>query len=318
MPTTITKNDPKIINAWCMYDWANSVHNLVIVSGIFPIYYTANAVNASGGEVIEFMGFTAKNSVFFSFAISFAYLVIAMINPILTAISDHSGQKKPFLRFFCYLGALSCICLYFFTKDSVSIGILAFMFSIMGWSGSIVFYNSYLNEIATEDQYDRISAKGFSMGYIGSVILMIFNLTMLLKPEWYGGISKGMASRIAFLTVGIWWIAFAQIPLMRLPSNFTPKQGEGNILLNGFKDLKAVYHKLQVLPNLKKYLTGFFFFNMGVQTVMFVAALFGSQELKLPQENLITTILLIQLVGILGGYSHLDRHLYWGLFCDHG
>jgi MFS transporter, UMF1 family len=300
---TITKNDPKIVNAWCMYDWANSVHNLVIVSGIFPVYYAANAVNAEGGEVINFLGFTAKNTVFFSFAISFAYLVIALINPVLTAISDHSGKKKPFLRAFCYLGAISCMMLYFFTKDNVALGIWAFMFSVMGWTGSVVFYNSYLNEIATEDQFDRISARGFSMGYIGSVLLMIFNLTMLLKPDWYGGISKGMASRVSFLLVGLWWILFAQIPLKILPSNLKSKETNGNVLTEGFKELKKVYHSLSNLPDLKKYLTAFFFFNMGVQTVMFVAALFGSSELKLPQENLITTILLIQLVGILGAIS---------------
>jgi MFS transporter, UMF1 family len=140
------------------------------------------------------------------------------------------------------------------------------------------------------------------MGYLGSVVLLIQNLTMVLKPEWYGGISGGDASRISFLTVGIWWIVFAQIPFAILPETQKPQKKEGGWIFNGFKELQKVFGELQKLQIIKKFLLAFFFYNMGAQTFMYLGALFGGQELKLPTDSLIITILLIQLVAIPGAY----------------
>jgi UMF1 family MFS transporter len=192
--------------------------------------------------------------------------------------------------------------LYFFEEGRYYLGTFAFLFSIVGWGGSIVFYNSYLPEIATEDRFDNLSAKGFSLGYIGSVILLLQNLTMVLKPEWYGGITSGQASRISFLSVGIWWIIFAQIPFSILPETKKEKKKEGGWIFNGFRELKKVFHELQGLEFTKKFLLAFFFYNMAAQTVMYLGALFGSEELHLPDDALIITILLIQLVAIPGAY----------------
>lgn len=297
------KNNPQVLNAWCMYDWANSTHSLVIVSGIFPVYFGATAINSEGGDVIDFLDLSIKNSALFTFAVSAAFLIIACTSPIFSAIADFSGRKKMFMKFFCYLGAINCALLYFFTKDTVTLSTFFFLFSLVGWAGSIVFYNSFLPEIATEDRFDALSARGFSMGYIGSVLLMIFNLTMLLKPEWYGGISNGMACRISFLTVGIWWAGFAQYPFAKLPSVSFNKMPEGSWIFNGFKELKSVLAELKHLPMLKQFLLAYFFYNMGVQTVMYVAAIFGDKELKLESSALITTVLLIQLIAIVGAYT---------------
>lgn len=286
-----------------MYDWANSVHSLTITSAIFPIYYPIAAIMLpSKSRTLDFFGFQLENTVLYSYAVSIGFLLLAFSVPLVSAISDYTGKKKIFMKMYCYLGAISCMLMYFFEEGRYYLGTFTFLFSIVGWGGSIVFYNSYLPEIATEDQYDRLSARGFTMGYLGSVILLIQNLTMVLKPEWYGGISGGEASRISFLTVGIWWIVFAQYTFHYLPDNHTAQKKVGNWIFNGFKELKKVFHELEELKNAKRFLSSFFFYNMGAQTVMYLGALFGSEELKLPSDALIVTVLLIQLVAIVGAY----------------
>jgi UMF1 family MFS transporter len=300
------KNDPRTLRAWTFYDWANSAHALVIVSSIFPVYFSATALNDAGGPVINFLGFAVKNSVLFSYTISAAFLLTALLSPIFSAIADFSGRKKAFMKAFCYTGAISCSLLFFFTQETTTFAVICFWLSLIGWSGSIVFYNSYLPDIATDDQFDRVSARGFSMGYIGSVLLMIFNLLVILKRDWFGNISEGMASRFAFLTVGLWWIGFAQIPFRRLPDG--TRKGDagtaptGGYLLNGFRELGKVWQQLNTLLLAKRFLIAFFVYNMGAQTVMYLATIFGSDELKLPSTSLIVTILLIQLVAIGGAY----------------
>ncbi|MCF0042582.1 MFS transporter [Dyadobacter fanqingshengii] len=297
------KNDPKIINAWCMYDWANSVHALVIVSSIFPVYFSATALKASGTAYTDFLGFQIKSSVLFSYTVSVSFLITALLIPLCTAVADYSGKKKRFMKFFCYLGALSCMLLFFFTKDTLVPSILLFGLSLIGWSGSIVFYDSYLPEIATEDKFDSYSARGFSLGYLGSVLLLIFNLSMILAPAFYGITDKALPARISFLTVGLWWILFAQIPFKYLPAHRAAKQKSGNWIFNGFAELRKVYFNLRQQPFLAKFLSAFFIYTMGLRTVMYVATIFGATELKLPSQSLIVTVLLIQIVGIIGSFT---------------
>ncbi|MEJ8755734.1 MFS transporter [Pontibacter sp. H259] len=300
------KNNPKITNAWCFYDWANSVYSLVITSTIFPIYYSAVATNPdTKSTIVNFLGFELESSVLFSYAVSGAFLIIALLSPFLTAIADYSGRKKLFMQLFCYLGSLSCVGLYFFTRDTFTVSVMLFVLASIGFSGSIVFYNAYLPEIATEDQFDKLSARGFSMGYIGSVLLLIFNLGMILKPEWFGiaADNKSLPPRIAFLTTGLWWFGFAQYSFYHLPNNVYNRKPQGSWILNGFKELQKVLNQVKQLPMLKRFLLAFFFYNMGVQTVMYVATIFGIEELHLEDSALILTILIIQLVAIGGAYA---------------
>ena len=282
----------------------------------FPVYFSATALNETGGPVINFLGLSIKNSVLFSYTISAAFLFTALLSPICTAIADYSGRKKAFMKAFCYTGAISCSLLYFFTRETTTFAIICFWISLIGWSGSIVFYNSYLPDIATEDQYDRVSARGYSMGYIGSVLLMVINLVVILKREWFGNISEGMASRIAFLTVGYGGLVsprFRSAACPTRPDLMVRKTGQqtGNYLLNGFRELRQVWSRLQEQPLAKRFLVAFFVYNMAVQTVMYVATIFGSDELKLPGQSLIITILLIQLVAIPGayGFSRLSERI---------
>lgn len=299
------KNQKKIINAWCMYDWANSVHNLVITSVIFPIYYHANAVNEQGGDIVNFLGFEVNNDVLYSYTLSASTLILVLLNPILTGIADYSGRRKMFMKFFCYLGALSCVYFFFFTKGNITGAIFAFGLSMIGWGGSVVFYNSFLPDIVSEDRLDKTSARGFAFGYIGSVLLLLFNLSMIMKPELYGlnqaDSDSGYTSRIAFITVGVWWALFAQIPFYFLPKDES-KPFELAWVSKGFKEVQKVFREVQRRQLLKRFLAAFFIYDMGVMTVIYIAAIFADKELKIPTTGLIVTILLIQFVAIPGSY----------------
>lgn len=304
---TFQKNNKKIINAWCLYDWSNSVYSLVITSAVFPIYYqNVTTIKENSGKIISdtvnFFGFEVVNSVLYSYLLSFSFLLIAAMSPILSSIADYSGNKKMFMRIFCYIGAFSCAALYFFTSDNITFSLIMFVLASIGFSGSIVFYNAYLPEIVTEDKLDKVSAKGFALGYTGSIILLVFNLSMILFPDIYGIESAGMATRISFLTVGLWWFGFAQYTFHYLPSNIYNKKPQGNFLLKGFDELRKVLRELKKQKLLKTFLLAFFFYNMGVQTVLYLATIFGDKELGLSSELLITTILVLQIVAIGGSY----------------
>ncbi len=294
------KNQPKIIRAWCMYDWANSVYSLTITTAVFPIYYENVTQTQELGDIVEFFGFRLPNTVLYSYALSFSFLFTALILPLLTGIADYSGRKKLFLRIFVYLGAFSCAALFFFDGPNIEYGIIFSILASVGYSGSLVFYDSFLPEIVTKDKYDRVSALGYSYGYVGSVILLIFNLVVIQFPELFGLESGKLPAKISFLTVGIWWFLFSQIPLRLLPKNTFNKKPEGHYLTKGYLELKKVWDSLPSLPEVRKFLFAFFFYTVGVQTVMYLAALFGSKELGLEEGKLILTVLIIQIVAIVG------------------
>src|SRR5436190_4489048 len=290
------KGNKKIINAWALYDWANSVYSLVITSALFPIYFNAVTTH-DGNKDVVFLGRTFNSDSLQNYSISIAFLVIAIISPMLSSIADYRGNKKRFMFFFSTLGAVSCSSLFFFKGvDTLWIGVFGTVLAAIGFAGSIVFYNAFLPEIADPVDQDRVSAKGFSLGYIGSSLLLIFSLTMILCPQWYGNIESGFATRLSFLLVGVWWFGFAQITFHYLPVNPFNRKPEGNIFTKGYLELQKVWGQLKHTPRLKRFLLSFFFYNMGVQTVMYVAALFGASELKLDSSILIIIILIIQFV----------------------
>ena len=295
-------NDKKTIRAWCMYDWANSVYSLTITSAIFPVYFQNVAVNASGGDRVSFFGVEIVNSVLYSYALSASFLLVAIVLPILSGIADYSGKKKFFLKLFMFIGSFSCIGLYFFTGENIEWGILCSVFASVGYSGSLVFYDAFLNEIVTDDQRDIVSAKGYAYGYFGSVLLLVLNLVMIQMPETFGLAGAGIASRISFLLVGVWWIGFSLYAISKLPENPHGRKPEGHYLTNGYKELQKVWGQLKQMDGMRKFLLAFFFYNMGVQTVMYLAATFGSKELEMEASKLIMTVLLIQFVAIAGAY----------------
>ena len=309
------QNNKKTIRSWAFFDWANSAYNLVITSTIFPAYYTIITSDKDDATIdyVTFLGKKFVNSALYSYAMAFAFLVIAIISPILSSIADSRGNKKVFMQMFTYMGSLACCGLFFFKLETLEISVVLFVLAAIGFWGSLVFYNSYLPEIASVDQQDKVSAKGFTYGYVGSIILQLICFVFVFKPDWFGITDTSIPARLSFLMVGIWWIVFAQIPFKNLPKgspNF--KTDSQNIMTNGFKELKKVWSQVKQMAYLKRFLFAFFFYSMGVQTVMLVATIFGEKELHLETSKLIATILLLQIVAIPGAMlmSYLSTKKY--------
>jgi len=295
-----SKNNPKEVHAWCMYDWANSVFTLTITTVIFPIFFTEVTTSESKNDSVIFFGFELKNTVLYSYTLSTAFLIIAFINPLLSGIADYSSKKKLFMKFFTYLGSFSCSALFFFDGENLVFGIIFFGLATIGYAGSLVFYNAFLPEIVTADQLDKVSARGYSYGYIGSVILLIINLIVVLSPKTFGINDGKLPSQIAFLSVGIWWAGFAQYSFKYLPNDKRGFNINATLLTKGYKEVTSVFKIVQKTPLMRWFLVSFFFYAMGFQTIMYFASLFGEIELKLPLEGLIISMLLLQLIAIPG------------------
>ena len=301
-------NNLKVVKAWCMFDWANSVYNLVITTTFFPIYFLAVTKSAYGEESVPFMGRVFKNSALYDYALAFAYLSIALLLPILSSIADSQGNKKRFMQFFTYLGGLACIGMFWFRGDNIGLGIACFIFAVIGYAGGLVFYNSYLPEIAAPEDRDKISARGYAMGYIGSVLLQVIGFGLVLyfnaQAEATGNSDlKLQGPLITFLLVGLWWMGFAQVTFRRLPANKpSAEKFSYGFLTAGFIELGKVLRQVRKLSVLKWYLTSFFFYNMGVQTVMLAATIFASKMLGMPSDKLIITVVLIQLLAVVGAF----------------
>ena len=298
------KGSPKLTNAWAFYDWANSVYSLVISTAVFPIYYTeiTNSFSNIDGEISMF-GKLWNPTALYDYTLSFSFLVVALFSPILSGIADYTGNKLKFLKFFCFLGSISVAALFFFTgPEHLWVALTFTVLASIGFWGSMVFYNAYLPEIAYPEQQDSVSAKGFIYGYSGSVLLLIFSLMMIQQPQWFGITDSTLAPRITFVLVGLWWIGFAQITYIRLPNNIYNHKPQKDFIWKGYLELQAVFTSIRNFPQLKYYLISFFFFSVGVQTMILMAGIFGSQELGLPTANLILTILLVQIVAIVGAY----------------
>jgi UMF1 family MFS transporter len=298
----LEKNNPRLINAWASFDWSNSVYNLIVTTAIFPIYYLSTTEEAFGGEMVQFFGIHIKNSVLFSYAISFSFLVIVFLSPILSGIADYSGLKKRFMQFFTYLGSLSCIGLYFFTGENIEYGIACSVLASIGYAGSLVFYNGFLPEVTSSERMDKVSAKGFSMGYTGSIILLMLNLLLYQKYALFGFENGGSATRFGFILVGIWWMGFAQISFYYLKDRATGKPITSDIISHGTKELKKVFMVVRNKKVMKRFLTAFFLFSMGVQTVMLLAPLFADKEIGMGADEMIYIVLILQILAIGGAY----------------
>ena len=300
----IVQGDKRVIRGWVMYDWSNSVYQLTITTAIFPLYYTAITRNGAN-DTVSFFGAEVINTVLYSWTIASAFILVAILSPLLSSMADYTGRRKTFMKVFTWIGAFGCSLLFFFDKDTIELGMIAFGLGTFGYAGSIVFYNSFLPVIAKPEDHDRISARGYSLGYLGGVILLLFQLTMIMKPGWYGiPADSSLQYRLAFLTVGLWWIGFSQITFTRLPKYiYKKRQGRASILFNGYRELQTVYRQIRKSPALSLFLVSYFFFMMGLLSVMFMAANFGKKEVGLDDSVMIPTLLLIQLVGMAGAWS---------------
>ncbi|MFV0304760.1 MAG: MFS transporter [Moheibacter sp.] len=292
----LQKNDKKIVNAWKFYDWANSVHSLVIASAVFPIYYGV-VTTSSSGEPIPFLGFHPESA--FNFSLALCFIIVILLSPVLSSVADTIGNKKKFLQIFCYLGSFSCMGMFFFTPDKVWLGLTLNVLAGIGYWGSLVFYNAYLPELVSEDRIDKVSAQGFMVGYVGSVLLLVICLILI---QVIGKDNQNFYTRLSFVLVGIWWIGFAQITFRRLPVNIYNKKIPSSIFKSSFRELYKVLKELIQITSLRVFLGSFFFYSLGMQTIFLTAALFGQKEIGLSTDKLIMTILLIQIEAILGAW----------------
>ncbi|OAB78160.1 MFS transporter [Cochleicola gelatinilyticus] len=306
----LPKGSKKLLNAWAFYDWANSVYSLVIASAVFPIFYGALTLVKEDGKIVSdtvtFLGYDFNNDTLISYVTAAAFLMVSILSPFLSGISDYVGNKKAFMKFFCYMGAISCIGLFWFDMEYLWFGLLCYFLALIGFWGSLVFYNSYLPDIAFPEQQDRISAKGYSLGYIGSVILLVLCLGMILSYETFGFEDEGLPTRLSFVLTGVWWIGFSQYSYYHLPKGNKKEKLTRNVIFNGFKELKKIWLSLKDNIALKRFLGAFFVYSMAVQTIMLVATYFGIEELDWGDTDattgLIVSILLIQLVAVLGAF----------------
>ena len=306
---TVEKNNPRVMQGWAMYDWANSVYNLVITTAIFPIFYGAQttSIDKLTGKLIDtvsFLGYLFTNTELYNYVFSIAYLIVVFTAPLLSGVADYTGNKKFFLKLFCYLGAISCMCLFFFDKNHLEWSMLPVMLACVGFWGSLVFYNAYLPEIADPHLHDKLSAKGFTLGYIGSTLVLVLSLIAIKAFH--------VPAPYIFVIVGLWWIGFAQITYVRLPKALTRKTG-GHPLFNGFKEIMKVNKEIRKLSVLKKFLASYFVYNCAVQTVLIVAVPFANKEIFPPgdKSGLIVSVIIIQLVAAVGAMvmSRLSKRI---------
>ena len=339
------KGSKKLLNAWVIYDWANSVYPLVISTAIFPIFY-----GMITDDYITFLGYSFKNTALISYITAFAFVILVFLSPLLSGIADYTGGKKFFMKFFCYSGSFACILLYWFDIDNLNSSLVYYFIALIGFWASLVFYNSYLPEIAYPEQQDKVSAKGYAMGYIGSVILLLVNLIMINYPELFGIIdSNGVvaeikAMKISFIMVGVWWFLFSQYTFYNLPGrkyykqlrlNNNPSIENKNLIFSGFHELKVVWDELKNNQTLKVFLTAFFIYSIALQTVILVATYFGEAEISWNEGEktfgLILSILLIQLIAVVGAIlsakiserignlrTLISLNIIWALICVFG
>lgn len=311
----IKKGEKKVLNAWAFYDWANSVYALVISSSIFPLFY-GDLFRSANQSSVSFFGINTPSESVISYVTAIGFLIIAFISPLLSGVADYLGNKKFFMKLFCFIGSVSCMLLYFFNLEHLYIGLFFYMLALIGFWGSLVFYNSYLPDIALPEQQDAVSAKGYSLGYIGSVILLIICLALVMKFDVFGFNSATQAMKASFVLVGIWWLGFSQISYKNLPNFRNNNKISSQTLFLGFNELKKIYKQLKNYPVLKSYLSAFFVYSMAVQTVMIIAAYFGEKEVQWEsntqrQIGLIVSILLIQIIAVVGAIltSKLSKKL---------
>lgn len=335
MHNNINRNK-KAVFSWTMYDWANSVYALAITTAIFPTYYSAISKSPDvmvrmdeNMSIVKFLGFEVPSVSLYSYALSFSYFLIVFLSPILGAIADYSGSKKKFMFGFCALGSLSCSLLYFFDAQNYSLGIILFVLAALGYAGGNIFNDAFLPEVAEPSEYARVSARGFMMGYIGSVIQLIISLVLIMKHEMFGFPDTSSATKVSFLLVGLWWFGFAQITFANLKDVKPEHQVDNkNIIKESFGELFKVLELIKQNKNMKGFLIAFLFYNMGIQTVLYMASLFGTEEIHLKTPQLIMTVLIIQLVAIVGSQvfarasekfgnirTLLVGIIFWGFIC---
>jgi UMF1 family MFS transporter len=296
------KNDKREIFGWTMYDWANSAFSTTVITVFLGPYLAGIIENVEGTGRFMLLGFiemTAEG--FFPFCVSLSVLLQVFFLPILGAIADYSRLKKRMMMGFAVLGAASTLGLFFVEGNLYALGGLLFIIANLSFGASIVFYNAFLPQIVTDDQRDRVSSRGFAMGYAGGGLLLLLNLILFNFAENLG-LSAGQVARISIASAGVWWLVFGFFAFRRLRERGAERElPHGATYLSiGFKQLAATLRELRKYPMTVRYLLAYLLYNDGIQTVIVIAALFGAQELGMGISELTLVILMVQAVAFMG------------------
>jgi len=307
---THPKNNPREIFGWKMYDWANSAFSTVIVGALYGPYLTeiTQRVVGENGTVFELgpLGtITAKS--FFPTCVSVAVFLQVFLLPILGSVADYSNLKKKMMALFCYIAVAATCLMFFVTGRLYWLGGLLFIIANLGFGAAVVFYNSFLNDITTEDQRDKVSSRGFAYGYLGGGLLLGVCFLLVNNAARFG-LETLMAVRLSLLATGLWWGGFALIAFARLKSRATEKSlpSGTSYLTMGFAELGRTFRELARLRQTLRYLIGYLFYNDGIQTVISMSSVLLAQELfiarglETDQSFLLGIFLMVQFVAIFG------------------
>ncbi len=282
------QNHKRAIRAWAMYDWANSAFVTTVMAAVLPVYYAnVAAVNLEPNMRTAAWAYTTTISL----------LLVAIIGPILGAMADLSGAKKKFLTAFVIMGAVGTSALFFVGSGDYLLASAFYVVAALGFSGSIVFYDSLLPHVARPDEIDQVSSRGYAMGYLGGGILLAVNLAMIMLPP---SELQGLMTRISFLTVAVWWLVFT-IPLWRHvpepPRRILSGEEKINPLTGSFKRLGHTFSQIRKYKEAFKFLVAFWLYNNGIGTIITMASIYG-KELKFSDTTVIGTLLMVQFVAM--------------------
>jgi UMF1 family MFS transporter len=302
MAATSLINDKREIRGWMFYDFACSAFSTTVVTTFLGPYLTGIIESQVGNKgSFTLLGLPIAAESFFTYCVSLSVLLQVFFLPILGAISDYSNLKKRMMLFFAVLGAVCTIGLFFITGPLYLLGGLLFILANLAFGASIVFYNAYLPEIASEDQRDKVSSRGWALGYIGGGLLLLLNLILYQFSDKIG-LDGATAVRISLASAGVWWLVFGYFAIKRLRERGAQRQlpaGETYLKI-GFKQLAQTLREIRKYPMTLRYLIAYLLYNDGVQTVIVVSALFGAQELGMESSSLILVVLMVQFMAFFG------------------
>jgi UMF1 family MFS transporter len=283
------KAKKKLQRSWMMYDFGNSAFATTIMAAVLPVYYSN--VAASGleeGLATSYWGYSQSISV----------LIVAILAPILGAISDYSAAKKKFLQFFAFMGIIASILLMFVGEGDYILASVLFIVGSIGFSGGNIFYDGFLPEVAEGEEMDKVSAGGYAYGYVGGGILLTINILMILNPQWFGLADTVIATQLSFASVGVWWLLFS-IPLFKniKEEKKVPVKRDRSYISIGFSRVGNTFREIKQYKQALIFLLAFWLYNDGISTIMRMATIYGA-EIGIAGNDLIVALLITQFVGI--------------------
>ncbi len=294
----------RVVNSWAMYDWANSAFAVIILTAVYPVYYRALVTNA--GRSPE------DATAYWAYTNSASLLVIALVGPVLGAAADLAGGKMRMLKITLALGVLGSASLAFLGSETFVIGSLLFALANLGFTAGNIFYEALLPHIARPGDLDRVSARGYALGYLGGGLLLVFNVLWLYRPQWFGLPDREIALRACFISTALWWFIFA-LPLFRNiaePGGREMARLSAGVVIDGWRRLRRTLRQIRRYRQLALFLAAFWLYNDGVSTIIKMAAAYGD-EIGIGHNDMLIALILTQFIGFPStlGFGALARTL---------